>query len=116
MKRPVSTPKHSLNRRSLVVGALQLGFTGALAARLRHLQITQADQYRLLAEENRINIRLIAPERGEIYDRNGVFLARNEQSYRITLVKEDAGDNEGIKKVGDKWIWVAPEGRASNGA
>jgi hypothetical protein len=31
-------------------------------------------------------------------------------------VKEDAGDNEGIKKVGDKWIWVAPEGRASNGA
>ena len=92
MKRPVSTPKHSLNRRSLVVGALQLGFAGALAARLRHLQITQADQYRLLAEENRINIRLIAPERGEIYDRNGVFLARNEQSYRITLVKEDAGD------------------------
>jgi len=92
MKRPVSTPKHSLNRRSLVVGALQLGFAVALAARLRHLQITQADQYRLLAEENRINIRLIAPERGEIYDRNGVFLARNEQSYRITLVKEDAGD------------------------
>jgi penicillin-binding protein 2 len=81
-----------LNRRSLVVGALQLGFAGALAERLRHLQITQADQYRLLAEENRINIRLIAPERGEIYDRNGVFLARNEQSYRITLVKEDAGD------------------------
>ena len=40
MKRPVSTPKHSLNRRSLVVGALQLGFAGALAARLRHLQIT----------------------------------------------------------------------------
>ena len=92
MKRPVSTPKHSLNRRSLVVGALQLGFPGALAPRLRHLQITQADQYRLLAEENRINIRLIDPERGEIYDRNGVFLARNEQSYRITLVKEDAGD------------------------
>ncbi len=92
MKRLVLTPKHSLNRRSLVVGALQLGFAGALAARLRHLQIIQADQYRLLADENRINIRLIAPERGEIYDRNGVFLARNEQSYRITLVKEDAGD------------------------
>ena len=92
MKRPVLTPKHSLNRRSLVVGALQLGFAGALAARLRHLQITKADQYGLLADENRINIRLIAPERGEIYDRNGVFLARNEQSYRITLVKEDAGD------------------------
>ena len=109
MKRPVLTPKHSLNRRSLLVGALQLGFAGALAARLRHWQITQADQYRLLADENRINIRLIAPERGEIYDRNGVFLARNEQSYRITLVKEDAGDVRELLLQLAQLVTLSPE-------
>ena len=109
MKRTILTPKHSLNRRSLVVGALQLGFAGALAARLRHLQITQADQYRLLADENRINIRLIAPERGEIYDRNGVFLARNEQSYRITLVKEDAGDVRELLLQLAQLVTLSPE-------
>ena len=31
-------------------------------------------------------------------------------------VMTGTGDNEGMKKVGDKWIWVAPEGSASNGA
>ena len=60
--------------------------------RMRHLQVDQADQFRLLAEENRINIRLIPPKRGEIYDRNGVIIARNSQSYRIVIVREDAGD------------------------
>ena len=45
----------------------------------------------LLAEENRINIRLIPPARGEIFDRNGVRLAENIPSYRIVMVREDAG-------------------------
>ena len=56
------------------------------------MQVEQADQFRLLAEENRINIRLLPPSRGLIYDRNGVVLAENEQNYRVVLVREDAGD------------------------
>jgi len=63
---------------------------------MKYLQIDQADQFRLLADENRINIRLIPPHRGEIYDRHGIILAENEPSYRITLVKEDAGDIEAV--------------------
>ena len=35
-----------------------------LGARMRYMQVEEADQFRLLAEENRINIRLIPPERG----------------------------------------------------
>ena len=50
------------------------------------------NEYRLLAEENRINIRLIPPERGEVFDRNGVHLAQNVPSYRIVIVRENAGD------------------------
>ncbi len=53
-----------LTRRALLVGAAQISFVGLLGFRMRYLQIEQADQFRLLAEENRINIRLIPPARG----------------------------------------------------
>jgi penicillin-binding protein 2 len=81
-----------LTRRAALVGGLQLLFMGGLAVRMQQLQIDQADQFRLLAEENRINIRLIPPARGEIFDRNGLRLAENIPSYRIVMVREDAGN------------------------
>ncbi|NNE53412.1 MAG: penicillin-binding protein 2 [Sulfitobacter sp.] len=85
-----------LTRRAALLGGAQLLFMGGLAARMRYLQVDQADQFRLLAEENRINIRLIPPARGEIFDRNGVRLAENVPSYRIVMVREDAGDVEAV--------------------
>lgn len=85
-----------LTRRALFLGGSQLAFMGLLGLRMRYLQVDQADEFRLLAEENRINVRLIPPARGEIYDRNGVMLAQNEPSYRITMVREDADDVEGV--------------------
>ncbi|MEQ6250589.1 penicillin-binding protein 2 [Sulfitobacter sp. HNIBRBA3233] len=85
-----------LSRRAALLGGAQLLFMGGLAARMRYLQVDQADQFRLLAEENRINIRLIPPKRGEIFDRNGVQLAQNVPSYRIVIVREDAGDVEAV--------------------
>ncbi|MEO1108692.1 MAG: penicillin-binding protein 2 [Pseudomonadota bacterium] len=81
-----------LPRRALILGGLQAAFVGGLAARMRFMQVEQADQYRLLAEENRINLRLIPPTRGRIYDRNGQIIGQNTPSYRIVIVPEDAGD------------------------
>ncbi|MEM8653953.1 MAG: penicillin-binding protein 2 [Pseudomonadota bacterium] len=104
MKKPrvdVEANHRLLTRRAAVLGGLQLAFVGALGARMQFLQVDQADQFRLLAEENRINIRLIPPSRGEIFDRNGVPLARNVPSYRIVIVREDAGDiEETVAKLG----------------
>ncbi len=71
---------------------LQAGVIGALGWRMRDLQIVQNERYRLLAEENRINIRLIPPARGMIYDRQGRLLAGNRQNYRISMVREQAKD------------------------
>ena len=85
-----------LTRRAALLGGAQFLFMGGLAARMRYLQVDQADQFRLLAEENRINIRLIPPTRGEIFDRNGVRLAENVPSYRIVMVREDAGDVDAV--------------------
>ncbi len=83
-------------RRALLLGGAQLAFAGGLAMRMRFLQVDQADQFRLLAEENRIKFQLLAPARGEIFDRNGLILARNTPSYRINIVPEDAGDVEKV--------------------
>lgn len=85
-----------IGRRSLIVGGLFVGTGAVLAARMRYLQVERADDFRMLAEENRINIRLLPPARGLIFDRNGVLLAGNEQNYRITLVREDAGDVDAV--------------------
>ncbi|MGH1464298.1 MAG: penicillin-binding protein 2 [Cognatishimia sp.] len=95
MRRPpvdTAARQSKLTRRGLLLGGAQLAFMGGLGLRMRYLQVDQADEFRLLAEENRINIRLIPPARGEIFDRNGVIIAANEPSYRITMVREDAGN------------------------
>lgn len=87
-----------IGRRALVLGAAQLGFVGILALRMRSMQVDQADQFRMLAEENRINMRLLPPARGLIFDRNGVPIAVNDQNYRIVIVREDAGDVAAVLK------------------
>jgi penicillin-binding protein 2 len=81
-------------RRALFMGGCMTAMVAVLGARMRYLGVEQADQFRLLAEENRINIRLIPPERGLIQDRNGKLIAGNEQNYRVVITREDAGDVE----------------------
>ncbi|HEY9037590.1 MAG TPA: penicillin-binding protein 2 [Roseovarius sp.] len=93
-KRDTALSQKAITRRGLLLGAGQAGFLGLLAWRMRHLQVDQADQFRLLAEENRIKIRLIPPARGQIFDRNGLVVAENVPSYRIILEREEAGDVE----------------------
>ncbi len=81
-----------IGRRGLVLGAAQAGVIAALGLRMRFMQIEQAEEFRMLAEENRINMRLLPPARGLIFDRAGVPIAVNDQNYRIVIVREDAGD------------------------
>ena len=99
MKRPdkdSAAGARKMTRRALILGGAQAGFMGLLALRMRYMQVEEADKFRLLAEENRINIRLIPPARGEIFDRNGVPIAVNNPAYRISLTREDAGDVEEV--------------------
>ncbi len=99
----------TISRRVLMLGGMQAGLVAVLAGRMRFLQVDQADQYRLLADENRINIRLLPPPRGLIFDRKGVLIAGNEQNYRIVIVREDAGDiEEAIARLA-KLVALDPE-------
>ena len=67
-----------LSRRAALLGGLQLGVAGLLGWRMYDLGVRNSDQFRLLAEENRVNIRLDAPARGVIYDRFGNALTINK--------------------------------------
>ncbi len=101
--------QRKLSRRAALLGGAQLLFMGGLAARMRYLQVDQADQFRLLAEENRINVRLIPPSRGEVFDRNGMRLAQNAPSYRIVIVKEDVGDVDEVLERLSSIVALDPE-------
>ena len=83
-------------RRGLLLGGSMAAVVAALGARMRHMQVDQADEFRLLAEDNRISIRLIPPARGLIHDRNGKLIAGNEQNYRVVISRDDAGNVEDI--------------------
>lgn len=85
-----------VTRRALLMGGAMAATVAVLGARMRYMQVDQADQFRLLAEENRVSIRLIPPARGQIQDRNGVLIAGNEQNYRVVITREDAGDVEAV--------------------
>jgi penicillin-binding protein 2 len=85
-----------ITRRSMIMGGFMLLTGGILAARMRYLQVERADDFRLLAEENRIRIDLLPPARGLIYDRNGRLLADNEQNYTVVMVRENVENVDAV--------------------
>ncbi|MBI1775944.1 MAG: penicillin-binding protein 2 [Proteobacteria bacterium] len=78
-------------RASLIAGG-KLALLATLVGRMYYLQILQSDRYQKLAEDNRINLRLLAPPRGLILDRHGTPIASNQQNYRVVLVAEETAD------------------------
>ena len=63
-------------------------------ARFVYLQVVQHDYYRTKAEDNRISIVPIVPNRGLILDRNGVVLARNYSAYTLEITPGKVTDLE----------------------
>ena len=95
MRRPPRDTEDSarrINRRALFMGGCMAATMAVLAGRMRYLGIDQSDAFSLLAEQNRVNIQLLPPARGLILDRNGKLIASNEQTYRVVITREGAGD------------------------
>ena len=65
---------------------------GGLIARMYQLQVIDSERYTTLAEENRINTRLLLPIRGQIYDRHGRRVAVDKEDYRVVMVAEKTGN------------------------
>ncbi|WP_410217481.1 penicillin-binding protein 2 [Paracoccus sp. (in: a-proteobacteria)] len=90
-QREILDSSRQISRRVIMLAGLQLGVVTTLALKMRSMQLDHAEEYRMLADGNSIKIRLLPPSRGLILDRNGIIIAGNEQNYRVTLTREEAG-------------------------
>ena len=84
--------QHNFKLRLGVLGLVVLTAFGLLTARFYFLQINRYDYYQTLAENNRISIVPITPNRGLISDRNGVILAHNFFVYTLEITPAKVKD------------------------
>ena len=88
-------PQQELERfrsRLAVAGGLVLLCFTILFLRFVWLQVVQHDYYQTRAEDNRISLVPIVPNRGLIVDRNGAVLARNYSGYTLEITPSRAGN------------------------
>ena len=90
-----------LSRRTFLLGLGKGVLFSSLFFRLIYLQLFKSDQYKVLAEKNRISLRLISPPRGSILDRNNDILALNKNNYNMLIegTKNISEINETIEKI-----------------
>ena len=78
-------------RLGIAAAAVLLAF-GLLLGRFVWLQVIQHDFYQTRAEDNRIALIPIVPNRGVITDRNGTILARNYSAFTLEITPSRVGD------------------------
>lgn len=81
-----------LRLRLVVAGVFMLVCLGLLAARFFYLQVVRFDYYHTRAEDNRIALVPVPPNRGAIVDRNGKVLARNFAAYTLDITPSQVED------------------------
>lgn len=81
-------------RRVYFAGALVLVCFALLFSRLFWLQVVRHDYYATRAEDNRIALLPVSPNRGLIIDRNGEVLARNYSAYTLEIQPSRVADLE----------------------
>jgi len=86
--------KQILASRSMVAFVLVIILMLLLLSRGWYLQVIRYDDYQTRSNNNRISVQRVAPNRGLIYDRNGVLLAENRSIYSLEVIPEQATNLE----------------------
>ena len=76
--------------------------------RFYYLQVTQHQHYQTLAENNRISLIPTVPNRGLIYDRNGVLLANNFFVYTLEITPAKVYDLEATIRDLGQLVEITP--------
>lgn len=79
-------------RRAFVGFVFVLGLVAVLLSNLYTIQVEDHQDYQTRSNDNRIKVIPIAPNRGLIYDRNGVLLAENKPVYNLEVIPEEVDD------------------------
>ncbi|WP_049535679.1 penicillin-binding protein 2 [Vibrio harveyi] len=82
---------------------------GLLVANMYNIQVNQFQDYKTRSNDNRIKVVPIAPNRGLIYDRNGVLLAENRPVFNLELTPEKIKDIDGTIKELQTILEITPE-------
>ncbi len=98
-------------RRIAVAGVFVLLCFAALFGRFVWLQVVQHDYYQTRAEDNRISLVPIVPNRGLILDRNGEVLARNFSAYTLEITPTQVADIEATIDSLAEFIDIQPRDR-----
>ncbi|MCH4875538.1 penicillin-binding protein 2 [Pseudomonas sp. TMW22091] len=104
--------KRLVNKRLVACAALVLAISCALVGRMYFLQVTEFAYNSTVSENNRVHVLPIPPERGFIYDRNGVLLADNQPSFNMTITRERAGDTAKVLDTVISILHLPEEDRA----
>jgi penicillin-binding protein 2 len=110
----IRTPEQEVARfrgRLAVAGAVALVCFGLLAARFFYLQVIRYDYYSTRAEDNRISLVPIVPNRGLIMDRNGTVLARNYSAYTLEITPSKVADLEATIEALSALVDIQPKDR-----
>ena len=77
----------------LIVAALIAGLLFIVVmVRLAVLQVVEHEHFNSLSNQNRVDMGPLPPQRGLIYDRNGVILAENIPTFSLELTPENVHD------------------------
>lgn len=87
LKDPQAERRGFINRVAVLFG-IALVLIGVLIVRLLQLQVWGYETHQTRSEDNRIQVQPLAPNRGLIYDRNGVLLAENRPVSSLAVVRE----------------------------
>ncbi len=103
---------HQFQMRVGVAGVAVLVAFALLAARFLYLQVLQHDVYKAKAEDNRISIVPVTPNRGLIVDRNGVVIARNYSGYTLEIFPRRVKNMERTIDELSELVDITPRDRA----
>jgi penicillin-binding protein 2 len=99
-RKRISIKNHSAEanlfaRRTFItfIGVLVMLFI--LFSNVYSLEVSSYDKYKTKSNSNRIKLLPVAPNRGLVFDRNGVLLAENKPIFSLEVIPEDVDD---IKK------------------
>ncbi len=77
------------NRRTFFLFLLKLSLFTTVGWRLYNIQIQNSSKYKTLSKKNQIDLEIIFPIRGKIFDRNKILLAKNRKVYDLYLIPEN---------------------------
>lgn len=100
-----------VDRRLIVATVLMLIALTAVLGRFVQLQLVGHDTYAARAENNRVRLQAVAPNRGLILDRNGRVLAENRAAYRLVMVPERVDDRAAMLEQVDALVGLSAEER-----